>query len=119
MVRDSAASWIQKSYIIQKKMKKVGWTNTETSWWNSNCEIPFCFCKREKICSGRNLPKKCKKKKKEKEKKHERTQKTGLVEFLKENPYVPTYVHIQLGQKKLNKKQFKIQWTQHLSKSPV
>ena len=58
-------------------------------------------------------------KKKEKEKKHERTQKTGLVEFLKENPYVPTYVHIQLGQKKLNKKQFKIQWTQHLSKSPV
>ena len=60
-----------------------------------------------------------KKEKKEKEKKHERTRKTGLVEFLKENPYVPTYVHIQLGQKKLNKKQFKIQWTQHLSKSPV
>ena len=50
-------------------MKKVGWTNTETSWWNSNCEIPFCFYKREKICSGRNLPKKCKKKKKKRKRK--------------------------------------------------
>ena len=28
-------------------------------------------------------------------------------------------VHTQLGQKKLNKKQLKIQGTQHLSKSPV
>ena len=63
--------------------------------------------------------KSAKKKKKEKEKKHERTQKPGLVKLLKENPYVRTYVHIQLGQKKLNKKQFKIKWTQHLSKSPV
>ena len=28
-------------------------------------------------------------------------------------------VHILLGQEKLNEKQLKIQWTQHLSKSPV
>ena len=94
MVRDSAASWIQKSYIIQKKMKKVGWTNTETSWWNSNCEIPFCFCKREKICSGRNLLKKCKKKKKRKRKKawtYSKNRFGGVLERKPVCPYICTH----------------------------
>ena len=44
-----------------------------------------------------------------------KTSKSKMLIFL----FLLNYVHIQLGQKNLNKKQLKIQWTQHLSKSPV